>query len=81
MFQEGSGAGGGARRLVVAASQGLLRSQAAPQDAKLWARRPLSNQLVAYAIESVAHLLKLRKVLLEECDARWGIQVTGWFTI
>lgn len=66
MFQEGAGTPAGGC---------IVASQAKPQDANLWARRPLSNQLVAYAIESVAHLLKLRKVLLEACDARWGIQV------
>ena len=49
-----------------------LPSPAGCQDANLWSRRPLTNTLVAYAIQSVAHLLKLHQKLLEECDRTTG---------
>lgn len=39
------------------------------RDDRLWAKRPLSSQLVRYALNGVTHLLPLRIAMLDEVEA------------
>lgn len=56
-------------RLAIEEDPGVTDMKVAmTHDDRLWARRPLSSQLVRYALQGVTHLLPLREAMLPELE-------------